>query len=181
MHVHAACSCCKSMVMSTLHVNGHAHAACLCCTSRLHVQAASIMHFHCTAMLHVSAACPCCISELHVHSACPLCMSMLHVHAACPSCCKMDEGKKVIYHFYLNMLPLLQYLDFWSFDAIIIAWKGLLSFNFVKNFVARLAESGNHYLLISIARLAKKQVSWKNFFLTNLANDLVKYLVYCKS
>jgi hypothetical protein len=43
-------------------------------------------------MLHVHAACPCCISVSHVHSACHCCMFVLHVLAACPcsGCCQFS-------------------------------------------------------------------------------------------
>jgi hypothetical protein len=34
----------------------------------------SLPHVHCVPILHVHAACPCCMSMLHVH---------LHVHASC--------------------------------------------------------------------------------------------------
>jgi hypothetical protein len=37
-------------------------------------------------LLHVHAACFCCMSMLHVLDACPCCMSLLHVRAtfSCP-------------------------------------------------------------------------------------------------
>jgi hypothetical protein len=38
-------------------------------------------------MLHVLAACPCCMSTLHFHAAYPSSTSLLHVKSAC-QCCK---------------------------------------------------------------------------------------------
>ncbi len=57
----------------------HVHAACPCCMSVLHVCAARPCYM---SMLHFRAECPCCISTLHVHTACQYCMSIWHVHAA---------------------------------------------------------------------------------------------------
>jgi hypothetical protein len=61
------------------------HGVSPCCMSllmsMLHVQAACPC---CLYMLNVHAACPCWMSVLNVHAACPCSMSMLHVHAPCP-------------------------------------------------------------------------------------------------
>jgi hypothetical protein len=91
MHIHNACPRCISMVCAS---------ACLCCVPMPYLHAAYPFVFpYCVfllrvlasrsrgiSMLHVYAACPCCMPMLHAHVACPCCMPMLHAHATCPLC-----------------------------------------------------------------------------------------------
>jgi hypothetical protein len=62
--------CCMSMSLCCMSIYAACYADFPCC----YLCCMSVLHF---SVLHVHAACPCCLSMLHVNHACRFCMSSL--------------------------------------------------------------------------------------------------------
>ncbi len=105
---HASCSC--SMSMIHVHVSMLLIlAASLCCLSMLRVHAVCSSD---KLMLLVHAASPCYMSMFHVHLSMLLfhtAFSVLHVHAACPCCIPMLHSALHVHAAWPCLMPMSSY------------------------------------------------------------------------